>query len=297
MNIISLSGGIGNQLFQIAFFLNHIKINQNTKLDISFYKDKNFVRLDEYLKLDLPIASETDLKLFKLDRSIDFYKKISIKIKMLVGLRVIKFLSKKPTYFHQGRFNLYKDYWTQFDWVYFDGTFFNYKMALNVIPEIHKFIENIYFPNNSINDIESILKLNTVAVHVRSGDYKDLGSQGFFVLGKRYYEAALSFIENKIDNPYYLLFSDSDNEIFDLFKNKNHIVIKFDSKYSAFYEFKIMSRCKNIIMANSSFSLWASYLIENDSRIIIGPNKWMKQYYSNTKEILPYGAKSINVDM
>ena len=52
------------------------------------------------------------------------------------------------------------------------------------LPERDIQFSDILFATYSINDIESILKLNTVAVHVRSGDYKDLGSQGFFVLGK-----------------------------------------------------------------------------------------------------------------
>lgn len=297
MNIIRMSGGLGNQLFQIAFYLNHIKANKITKFDTTYYNGKKHIRFDEFMKLNLLIASETDLKLFKTKSSSTLIGKILIKVYMVIGLRIIRIFSKRTIHFHQGRFNHYKEYWTEYDWVYFDGTFFNYKMVLNVKTEIYKFINNINVPDYHLADIVGILSENTVAVHVRSGDYKDLKKQGFFVLEKKYYEDALKLVENNIPNPYYLLFSDSNNEVFDLFENRNHLVVNFNSEYTDFYELKIMSRCKNIIMANSSYSLWASYLIEDDSGMIIGPDKWMRQYYANTKDILPKSAISITVNV
>ena len=35
-----------------------------------------------------------------------------------------------------------------------------------------------------------------------------------------------------------------------------------------------MSKCKNMIMANSSFSWWAAWLNNHDDNIIISPKRW-----------------------
>ena len=44
---------------------------------------------------------------------------------------------------------------------------------------------------------------------------------------------------------------------------------------SDYAEFVLMSRCKHHILANSSFSWWASYLNENPDQMVMTPDKWL----------------------
>lgn len=44
MIIIRLMGGLGNQIFQYAFYIKMKSLNKNVKLDLSAYNIKNLVK-------------------------------------------------------------------------------------------------------------------------------------------------------------------------------------------------------------------------------------------------------------
>ena len=148
-------------------------------------------------------------------------------------------------------------------------------------------IRNIFkFPQYIIDDIiEKYGDLSdTVAIHVRRGDYIWLNSL------KTYYIP---------DRKYYL------NAYNDFFKGKNVIIISDDKKYCErilkvdgnakiseynddVYDLCLLSLCKHHICSNSTFSWWGCWLNEKEDAINLYPNKWFRcKTYVDEETLLP----------
>lgn len=124
---------------------------------------------------------------------------------------------------------------------------------------------------------EILTNENTVSVHIRRGDYRTLNN----VLPITYYNHAIDLIEKKLDNPYYVVFTD------DIEWTRNNILLPekcyyvSDEKLQDYEELWVMTRCKHNIIANSTFSWWGAWLNSNEDKIVIGPEKWF--FYGNNK--------------
>lgn len=127
--------------------------------------------------------------------------------------------------------------------------------------------------NDSVNSPPSkiIQEFEFVSIHVRRTDYLAL-SDIHLNLGTSYYEEAISNFPK--EKSIFLIFSD-DIEFIQkepLFQNLTHkyIITNEDDEYC----FWLMSACHHNIIANSSYSWWASYINSNPNKLVICPSKW-----------------------
>ena len=111
---------------------------------------------------------------------------------------------------------------------------------------------------------------NTVSIHIRRGDYKKYN----FFLPISYYERAIEYIKNKIEDPIFLVFSDDIQWVKTHVKFEDEVFFVSQEKLEDYEELILMSKCKHNIIANSSFSWWGAWLNTNDKKIVIGPNRW-----------------------
>jgi hypothetical protein len=129
------------------------------------------------------------------------------------------------------------------------------------------------------NDIDAI------AVHIRRGDYDP---QWHVLQGKDYYREAFGHMPpSKV-----LLFSDDIKQASDIMDN---IGIEYEVvDKDGIESFKIMKRCKHFITANSSYSLMASILGNQEGKRIVCPGNWFGPSWQNpiemAKDIYPDGA-------
>ena len=153
------------------------------------------------------------------------------------------------------------------------GYFQSYKYFESCKTEFIKMLHNPYSKT-----IESIIRqynnnntLTPVSIHVRRTDYLSL-SHIHLNLDMKYYLDAISHFST--ENSIFIIFSDDIAFIQTepLFKNLPHKIIinNPDDEYC----FWLMSACTNNIIANSSYSWWASYVNSNPNKLVIAPERW-----------------------
>lgn len=145
---------------------------------------------------------------------------------------------------------------------------------------------------------------NTVSLHFRLGDYKNLVDQ-YHIMNYEYYDTALKHILSSCSNTNMALYFCEDNDIEEVLiiidKLKTRFVnVEFVRAPSALQDWQqmlLMSCCQHNIIANSSFSWWGAYLNMNPLKIVCYPSKWFNTGLSknNTKDLCPPEWISISV--
>ena len=117
---------------------------------------------------------------------------------------------------------------------------------------------------------------NTCSIHVRRGDY--LKSPNHHpTQNMNYYMKA---IKKMPKDSVFLVFSDDIQWCKDNFPDmpEKFRFIEGNKDYEDLY---IMSKCKNNIICNSTFSWWAAWLNNNQDKVVVAPNLWFGPAYSN----------------
>lgn len=264
--IVQLDGGLGNQLFQYAF-ARHLAILNNAKL-----------LLDSttcYSYDSLGTGRAFMLRAF----SIDTKCAIQQDLDWANNLRIWQRLKIVPRWIHlrENTFNKFqedtlKEYKRN---LYVVGHWQNENYFKAIAPLLKKeFTVKKEFSDQYANDI---LKLNSVAIHVRRGDYintSEYSAQYCDLFAKGYYKNAVEAIKQKMLNSVFFIFSD------DIEWCKNNMPFLNNEAYfiehteGSVHDFYLMSLCKSQIIANSTFSWWAAWLNSNPDKIVVCPSKW-----------------------
>ena len=179
----------------------------------------------------------------------------------------------------EGKFSLneFNKQYKKSNMYYLDGYWQNIK-SFNQESEYFKKIfkvKNIFLSKNYERlkkEIDS--NPNAVCIHVRKNDYINKNNSNIYSNIKLdYYKKAISLIEKKRGISKIYVFTD---DILWVKKNLhiNNIVLINDYNLTTVEEFEIMKKYKNIIISNSTFSLWAALLNENNDNLIIAPENW-----------------------
>jgi hypothetical protein len=156
------------------------------------------------------------------------------------------------------------------------------------------FQSNNYFDNDDlniisfnslkskINKIDNFIDNNTVGVHVRGGDYKIYPKHN--IINQQYYINSTNLFKN---SKFYAV--TDDNNYANQLLPENVKIIDGGSEIG---DFLFLTRCKNLIISNSTLSLFASYFNKKD--IIVAPSRWFNDN-TDTKGLYRNEFKIITV--
>lgn len=289
MIIVKLMGGLGNQMFQYATGKRlAIFNNAELKLDITGYETMNVSDTPRQFELNLlniksEIASKTDIaKVKQADHERTFDERI---IHKLGRSKAIYHYGERNAGFDPRVLKLKKN-------TYLVGWWQNEKY----FSDIRNILLKEFEPKNKPSDnnakwLEQALSTDSIAVHVRRGDYISNKHanvhHGLSTID--YYNAAATYMKTYIKNPHFFVFSD---DIAWCKKNisfgENVTFIEGNVGSKAYEDLRIMSQCKHNIIANSSFSWWGAWLNKNDEKIVIAPRAWFQNEKANREtDIVP----------
>lgn len=125
--------------------------------------------------------------------------------------------------------------------------------------------------------LDILYKYETVGIHVRAGDYL---KSDFDILTEKYYRCAIDKIREYVQNPYFVIVSDSYSyakEILGFLNDKKLYFVHSHQGRDSFQDMQILSKCRHNIIANSTFSYWAAEINPNKEKIVIAPKRYSKK--------------------
>lgn len=272
MIIIRVKGGLGNQLFQYAAGCSLAeRLNQKVLIDTSFFAGQS---LRGYRLSSLNIENN------------ELYGNEKIRYEILKNRYINKALRmgkigkvaiyKNSCYLLETRPDIMEDFFTlEEDNIFLDGYFQSEEYFKNSRIQLVKQFTPRYSPQGREAEIGSqIESVNSVALHVRRGDFTNEKSKFHYLLSKEYYDDAINYMASHVESPVYYWFSDDIDWVKSCFGEQyNFKYISLQTQNADIDELMLMKRCKHIVTANSTFSWWGAWLNINPLGIKIAPKK------------------------
>jgi hypothetical protein len=219
------------------------------------------------------------------------FEKDSFLNRLLISLRI----KRKINYLSETGFNFNPDIFRVTSNTYLDGYWQSYKYFeadWEMIKHDFLFSPKLIKEENSM--LEKIKSSNSVFVHVRRGDYVSNKETNLYHgdLGEKYYHFAEKEIVQRVKNPVYFVFSDDINWVKEniKFNGEQHFAV---SSSAADHDLYLMLSCQHAIIANSSFSWWGAWLIDNPGKVVIAPSKWFANSSIDTSDLCPESWRKI----
>jgi hypothetical protein len=197
----------------------------------------------------------------------------------------------RNVYFAESGMNFHSSFFSLPSNVYLEG----FWQCERYFTNIRSVLLKEFTPKNQFNLanaelLSRINSVNSVAVHIRRGDYvtNPQASKFHGILPLSYYERAIKLIEEKIGNPEFFVFSDDQEWVKLNFKIPYpvHFVEKNQGK-DAVFDLALMAACRHNVIANSSFSWWGAWLNTNPLKIVIAPHRWFADSSVSSADLLP----------
>lgn len=286
MKIVNIVGGLGNQMFQYAFYCALKEHHNNTLIDLSSFKRYNLhngFELSHIFNITPSIATNEEIK--KLTNLNDY--SILSKLKRKMATSGIKIILKESEYLESSpipNLNIFDSQKDMYYWGYFQSEKY-FSQIKNQIISTFTFSNQLDKRNLAI--LKKIQNTKSVSVHIRRGDYL-IDKQFKNICTLYYYKKAIEYQLSKDNNLTFYIFSDDITWVKNNFsENINCEYIDWNIGSESYKDMKLMSMCHHNIIANSSFSWWGAWLNTNKNKIVIAPKKWNNTNSHKAESIIP----------
>lgn len=294
MIIIQLAGGLGNQMFQYALYLQLKNSGKTVKID----DVSGFLQDGQRNPALAPFGAAYErASREELEEMLDCSPLLRHKIRRKLCGR------KKKAYFEADKH--YKPEIMGWDDIYLEG----YWQTEKYFQEISDQVKAVFDTDRLLDYLEKaveeperrsaanrtlqgflkqIVSAESVSVHVRRGDYLLPENQALFgnICTEAYYRTAMEQMNREHpDCTFYLFTNDKEwaqewiagriSPLSDRCRVMDLSDFEDENMAADYAEFVLMSRCRHNILANSSFSWWASYLNKNPHKTVFAPDRWL----------------------
>lgn len=268
MDVVLIFNGLGNQMSQYAFYLQKKKINKSTRFifDKRSNVNHNGYELERVfnIKLEKTISNFILYLLFRI-LTIKKHTYFSRPLIKLLNYFDIRLIEESENYDFDD--SLLKP---SGGIRFLFGGWHSEKYFQSIKNEILDTFKLNVDDDLNIKHIEQIKNTESVAIHVRRGDYmKGIHFEMYgSVCSKDYFEIAIKKINEMVESPHFFVFSNDLQWVKDNLILNKCTFIDCNTGKDSWKDMYLMSNCKYNINSNSTFSWWGAWLNHNPKKII-----------------------------
>lgn len=276
MIIVSICGGLGNQMFQYtAGRALALRLQTELKLDLSWFSSRSAEGTARSFMLSaFPNIGASEATRQEIDSLT--YSERSFFDRMLRRTRQFS---------HSHIVEPHLNYWKGFEKIVAPAYLWGYWQNEHYFLDFSDIIKQDFtFPPFRNSKVEAMghhiqRSSHAVAVHVRRGDYASDPSTNQYhgLCSPEYYRNSLKLVTAKTDlNCELFIFSDDPawvREHFDSCGLPAHVLDFPEHVSSPWHDMHLMALCRHHIIANSSFSWWGAWLTMRDG-VVCAPRQW-----------------------
>lgn len=254
MRILLFGGGLGNQIFQYAFYCYLRRRFPKEKVfgvyNKFWLREHNGLEINKRFNVALPPRS---FLIDLLSGLLYFLKIVHPKTKLL-DLSTRIFQNENALFLNA------------------------YKLNHSFIPEVSDWIsfKKFSLSGQNLHVYRKIKSTQSIFIHVRRGDYLSEKYKHRFenTCTVEYYRKALSVIYEKVEDPVFFCFSDDIEWMKLNLALDNATFIDWNTGADSYIDMYLMSQCYGGIIANSTFSYWGARL-GLAKNLILYPQRWI----------------------
>lgn len=276
---IPIKGGLGNQMFCYAYSEFLKSQGYQTELlwrDYLFTKQHNGIELDRAFGIEF---SERDKRLLRLyTRFNKFFQTKTLKILASKFVKEFDKISTRKIFEQSTPFSFCEiSYEAE---TLANGFWQNNRYLDPIRPKLLKiFSFKLPLEYEKSKIVALITSVESVALHIRRGDYLDKEFADFNVFGEKldYHAKAIDKIRSIIPDALFFVFSDDIKWCKKKLVGSQYYFVDTNKGINSYLDMYLMSLCKHIIIANSTFSWWAAYLHNennHDKHLVVAPKIW-----------------------